>query len=50
MSEALRKLAKHRSQLEKALVASAACKARWEHGVEFFRAIEEESKSAASVN
>ncbi|CAN0267125.1 unnamed protein product, partial [Ectocarpus sp. 4 AP-2014] len=47
--EALRKLAKHRSQLEKAALASAACKEGWEKGVEYFRAVAKECESAVAA-
>ena len=48
-SEALRKLAKHRSQLEKAAVAAIACKVGWEKGVEYFRAVAKECQSAVAA-
>ncbi|CAM9148621.1 unnamed protein product [Ectocarpus sp. 4 AP-2014] len=47
--EALRKLAKHRSQLEKAALESAACKEGWEKGVEYFRAVAKECESAVAA-
>ncbi|CAN0542521.1 unnamed protein product, partial [Ectocarpus sp. 12 AP-2014] len=48
-AEALRKLAKHRSQLEKAALAATACKAGWEKGVEYFRAVVKECRSAVAA-
>lgn len=47
--EALRKLAKHRSQLEKEALASAACTAGWEKGVEYFRAVVKECHGAVAA-
>ncbi|CAN0324814.1 unnamed protein product [Ectocarpus sp. 4 AP-2014] len=47
--EALRKLAKHRSQLEKAALASAACNEGWEKGVEHFRAVAKECDAVAAT-
>ncbi|CBJ31690.1 hypothetical protein Esi_0274_0025 [Ectocarpus siliculosus] len=47
--EALRKLAKHRSQPEKASLASAACKAGWEKGLEYFRAVAKECNGAVAA-
>ncbi|CAM9441094.1 unnamed protein product [Ectocarpus sp. 4 AP-2014] len=47
--EAMRKLTKHRSQLEKAALASAACKEGWEKGVEYFRAVAKECESAVAA-
>ncbi|CAN0535514.1 unnamed protein product, partial [Ectocarpus sp. 12 AP-2014] len=48
-TEALRKLAKHRSQLEEAALAAAARKAGWEKGVEYFRAVVKECQSAVAA-
>ncbi|CAB1113286.1 unnamed protein product [Ectocarpus sp. CCAP 1310/34] len=48
-AEALRKLAKHRSQLEKAALAATACKAGWEKGVEYFRAVVKECQLPRGV-
>ncbi|CAB1117588.1 unnamed protein product [Ectocarpus sp. CCAP 1310/34] len=47
--EALRKLAKHRSQLKKAAAASAACRSGWERGQNYFRAVIKECQSAVAV-
>ncbi|CAB1109141.1 unnamed protein product [Ectocarpus sp. CCAP 1310/34] len=47
--EALRKLAKHRSQLEKAAAASAACRSGWERGQDYFRAVIKECQSAVAA-
>lgn len=47
--EALRKLAKHRRQLEKAALASAACREGWETGVEYFHAVAKECQSAVAA-
>ncbi|CAB1120910.1 unnamed protein product [Ectocarpus sp. CCAP 1310/34] len=48
--EALRKLAKHRSQLEKAAAASAACRSGWERGQDYFRAVIKECQFAVAVS
>lgn len=48
-TEALRKLAKQRTQLEKAALAASACKAGWEKGVEYFRAVVKECRSAVAA-
>ncbi|CAB1104296.1 unnamed protein product [Ectocarpus sp. CCAP 1310/34] len=47
--EALRKLAKHQSQLQKEAAASAACRSGWERGQGCLRAVIKECQSAIAV-